>query len=491
MRVQRSRIDVDAASRVPIHAARLAPEQSKPRARRNVPDGNCSLSLGDRSAYAVLFVLSRRAGSRDARGGSIVPFDVPVAITGLGLVCPLGNSVPAALARACCGERGIRTYTSPWTDPARPHLHRRVGGTVVDFIAGDLIEPKLAALHEPATLYALAAAAEALAQANLAEDADRDRIGCAVGAGLAGSELWHRALYSAYAIGRPDDIARMTAIAITGTAITGLLSIHHRLRGPSLGVANACASGTSAILAGADQIRLGRADAMVVGGCESSMRGILAYASFAEAGMNLTSDPVGACTPFAAGRRGFVLAEGAGMLVLERLDAARARGARVLAILAGSAVTNDAYHAITPDPTGAPWARAMRLALADAGIGPDEVDAVNAHATGTQLGDLAETRALRLALGPRADRVPVSATKSMHGHAFGAAGAIETALAVAAMQEGVVLPTIDLAAPDPECDLDYVPGRARTHPTRVLVKNGFGAGGVSTSLVLRREEART
>jgi 3-oxoacyl-[acyl-carrier-protein] synthase II len=418
-----------------------------------------------------------------------MPFDIPIAITGLGLVCPLGNSVPAALARACCGERGIRAYTSPWADPSRPHLHRRVGGTVVDFAANDLIEPRLAALHEPATLFALAAAAEALAQARLTEDADRDRIGCVVGAGLVGAELWHRALYSAYASGRPEDIARMTAISITGTAVTGTLAIRHRLRGPSLGIANACASGTSAILAGADQIRLGRADAMLVGGCESSMRSLVSYASFVDAGMNPTTEPAGACTPFAANRRGFVLAEGAGMLVLERLDAARARGARVLAILAGSAVTNDAYHAISPDPTGASWARAIRLALADAGIGPDEVDAVSAHGTGTPQGDLAETRALRLALGKRAHEVPVSATKSMHGHAFGAAGAIETALSIAAMQEGVVLPTIGLAERDPECDLDYVPDRARPHATRILVKNGFGAGGVSTSLVLRRDEA--
>jgi 3-oxoacyl-[acyl-carrier-protein] synthase II len=279
----------------------------------------------------------------------------------------------------------------------------------------------------------------------------------------------------------------MAAISITGTAVTGLLALLHRLKGPSVGVANACASGTSAILLGADQIRLGRADAMLVGGCESSMRGLMSYASFVDAGMNVTRDPVGACAPFAAGRRGFVLAEGAGMLVLERLDRARARGARVLAVLAGGAITNDAYHAIRPDPSGEAWAHAMRLALADAGVSPEEIDAVNAHATATPQGDVAETRALRQVLGRRASRVPVSATKSMHGHCFGAAGAVETALAIAAMNEGVALPTINLDAPDPECDLDYVPNAARAHPARVLLKNGFGAGGVATSLVLRAD----
>lgn len=413
----------------------------------------------------------------------------PIAITGLGLICPLGNSVPAALTRACRGETGIRAYTSPWVDPALPDLHQRVGGTVIDFRPDEVLPPKLSERYDPATLFALAAADEALAQARLLGDdthvIDRDRIGCVIGAGLAGSELWHRALHTAYASGRPQEIARMTALAITGTAVTGLLALRHCLRGPSLGVANACASGTTAILAGADQIRLGRADAMVVGGCESSMRGLVSYASFVDAGMNTTRDPVGACAPFSADRRGFVLAEGAGILVLERLDHARARGAQVLAVLAGGAVTNDAHHVISPDPTGASWARVIELALADSGVAPEEVDAVSAHATATTQGDVAETRALRMVLGKRASRVPVSATKSMHGHAFGAAGAIETALSLAAMRDGLVLPTIDLTTPDPECDLDYVPLRARRHPVRTLVKNGFGAGGVSTALVLQ------
>jgi 3-oxoacyl-[acyl-carrier-protein] synthase II len=225
---------------------------------------------------------------------------------------------------------------------------------------------------------------------------------------------------------------------------------------------------------------------MLAGGCESSMRGLVAYASFVDAGMNPTTEAAFACTPFAANRRGFVLAEGAGMVVLERLDHARARGARVLAILAGGALANDAYHVISPDPTGEAWARVIRLALADADVGADEVDVVSAHATATPRGDIAETRAIRRVLGAQADRVLVSATKSMHGHAFGAAGAIETVLALAAMQQDLVLPTIDLASPDPACDLDYVATGARRTSVRVLVKNGFGAGGVSSALVFRR-----
>lgn len=411
-----------------------------------------------------------------------------IAITGLGLVCPLGNDVPTALAAALRGQSGIRRYDSTWVDEEHPELRERVGGTVEGFCPDGLIEPHLAERHEPGVLFALAAAREALAQAGLPDaEVASDRFGCVVGAGLAGAELWHRALYTAYAEGRPEGIARMTAVSITGTAVTGLLARAHQLRGPSLGLANACASGTSALIVAADQIRLGRADAMLVGGCESSMRGLMTYASFATAGMNPTREPAGACAPFSAGRRGFVLAEGAGMLVLERLALARARGARVLAVLAGGAITNDAWHAISPDPSGEAWAAVMRLALADAGVLPEEIDAVNAHATATPQGDVAETRALRKALGSRARQIPVSGTKSMHGHGFGAAGAIETALSVAAMNQGFVLPTINLDGADPDCDLDYVPHAARPHAVGALLKNGFGAGGVATSLVLRRD----
>lgn len=409
-----------------------------------------------------------------------------VAITGMGLVSPLGNSLATALARARRGESGIRAYTSPWIGAAHPRLQLRVGGTVEDFDPAALLDPRLAERHEPAVLFALAAADEALTQAGLGHGQGGDRIGCVIGSGLPGAELWHRALHASYAADRPGDIARMTAIAITGNAAAAQLALRHGLRGPSFGLANACASGSTAIMLAMDQIRLGRADAMVVGGCESSMRSLLTYASFVDAGMHVTTEAAGACAPFAADRKGFVLAEGAAMLVLERLDLARARGAHVWGELAGAASTNDAYHVISPDPSGAAWARTMTLALAEAGVHPDEVDAISAHATATPLGDLAETRAIRRVFGARADAIPVSATKSMHGHAFGAAGALEVALAVAAMDASVVLPTINLHTPDPECDLDYVPNTARPHATQVLLKNSFGAGGAATCLLIRR-----
>lgn len=407
-----------------------------------------------------------------------------VAITAIGLVSPLGNSLTEALARARRGESGIRAYSSDWIDAKHSHLRLRVGGTVEGFDPTTVLEPRHAERQEPAVLYALAAAEQALAE--VGPHLDRDRTGCVIGSGLPGAELWHRALHTSYADGRPENIERMTAVAITGNAAAGQLALRHGLRGPSFGLGNACASGSTAIALATDQIRLGRADAMLVGGCESSMRSLVTYASFLDAGMHATADPLNACAPFSADRRGFVLAEGAAILLLERLDLAQARGARIWGVLAGAAISNDAHHVISPDPTGAAWARTIDLALAEAGVHPDEVDVVSAHATGTRLGDLAETRAIRRVFGARAERIPVSATKSMHGHAFGAAGALELALAVAAMNADVVLPTINLHTRDPGCDLDYVPHQARHHAARVLLKNSFGAGGAATCLVVRR-----
>jgi 3-oxoacyl-[acyl-carrier-protein] synthase II len=412
----------------------------------------------------------------------------PIAITGLGIVSPLGTCMADALAAARRGQSGIRRFESAWADAAHPAFHARIGGTIDSFDATSLLEPQLAARHEPGVLWALAAADEALRQSGATIERKSARVGSVIGAGLPGAELWHRALHAAFFDHRPHDIARMTAAAITGNAATGLLALRHAIRGPALGIANACASGATAIAIAADQIRLGRADMMLAGGCESSLRGVLVEGSFATAGMNPTRDPERACAPFDRTRRGFVLAEGAAMLVLERLDHARARGARILAVLAGASITNDAHHVISPDPTGGVWADTIQRALDEAGVAPEEVDTVSAHATGTPQGDVAETRAIRRAFGAHADRLAVSATKSMHGHPFGAAGAVELVLAIAAMREDVVLPTINLHDPDPECDLDYVPNVARAHTTRVLLKNSFGAGGAATCLVVRRGE---
>lgn len=409
-----------------------------------------------------------------------------VAVTGLGIVSALGNSMADAFANARRGTNAIRRYEGRWVEAPAQAMRSRIGGAVENFDVASFLDPRYADRHEPALAYALSATKEALADAGLPRLASEpDRFGCVIGSGLPGAELWHRALHAAYFEQRERAVPRLGAIGITATASPGYLAIEHQLRGPCFGVGNACASGGASIALAADQIRLGRADRMIAGGCESSMRSFLSYASFVEGGMNVSEDPHRACSPFSGDRRGFVLAEGAATLVLERLDLALARGAKVYGVLLGEAHSNDAYHVISPEPTGASWGRTMSLALQAANVSPHEVDVISAHATGTPQGDVAETRAIKLALGAHARTVSVSATKSMHGHAFGATGAIETALALAAFREGMVLPTINLDVPDPECDLDYAPHEARRRRTNVLVKNSFGAGGVASTLVFR------
>lgn len=409
-----------------------------------------------------------------------------IAITGLGVVCALGNDLPTALAAALAGESGLRRYQARYPTPGDPTFVERVGGTVEGFDPRVTGDARFVDRYEPAVNFAVAAAAEALADARLTGgDIDPTRVGCILGAGLPGAELWHQALHAAYAERRPRDIRGLTAVGITGNAAAGILALKHGLRGPSMGVATACASGATAIGVGADQIRLGRADAMLVGGAESSMRSLLSYASFAAAGgMDTTTDPSAASAPFALGRRGFVLGEGAAVLVLERLESAAARRARIYGLLRGEAHGNDAFHVINPDPSGEAWARVLAQALVESGVAPTDVDIVLAHAAGTPQGDVAETRAIRRVFGAHADRLAVPASKSMHGHAFGATAAIETVLGLAAAHAGWILPTIRLAAPDPACDLDHVPNRARPARVRTLVKDAFGAGGAASCLVI-------
>jgi 3-oxoacyl-(acyl-carrier-protein) synthase len=252
-----------------------------------------------------------------------------------------------------------------------------------------------------------------------------------------------------------------------------------------LGIVNACASAAAAIGLAADMIRLNRIDVALAGGTEAPVT-LLSLGSFANGGgVILTDNPERASRPFSHDRAGFVVAEGCGLVVLESLERARARGAKVHALLAGHASTNDAYHIISPEPDGASWARTMKLALDDARLSADAVDIVSAHAPSTKQGDLAETLAIKRLFGARAAGLPVSGTKSMHGHAWGAAGAIETVLALAAMKVNMVLPTIN-HLPDSECDLDCVPNQARPLDAQTLLKNSFGFGGTNTSLVFQR-----
>ena len=416
-----------------------------------------------------------------------------VGVTGLGTVCALGDRVDEAVRRAWNGESGIRRCDDHlWGDHGKA-LRCRVAATVEGFDPSRWVSDRAAGWTDRATGFALAAAEEAIEEAGLGGTARRgavhpDRVGVVIGTAAPGNDLWHRVLARAFLDGAAADLPGRALPQMSAHVAASLLALRHGFRGPTFAVVDACASGATAIALAADTIRLGRADAMVVIGADAPI-GLTIFGSMLRAGaMHATDDPERASRPFSPDRAGLVVGEGAGALVLEAEDLARTRGAAPRVRLLGEAQTNDAHHIYAPDPTGGTWARTMTMALEAAGVAPEQVGWVDAHAASTPLGDVAETRAVRLALGAHAERVPVSATKSMHGHTFGAAGAIETVLALAAVERGWLLPTAHLEPGDPECDLDYVPDARREGRPEVLLKNSFGFGGTNTCLVFGRAE---
>jgi 3-oxoacyl-[acyl-carrier-protein] synthase II len=405
----------------------------------------------------------------------------------MGLVCALGNTVGDAVANAFAGQNAIRRCDKYMWGEYGAKIPIQVGGVVTGFEPTKYVPAKYADSYDPCVLFALAAAKEALDDSGLTFTNElRDRTGVLIGTAVTGNQTWHRALHMAFAEKRAEQMPGWMIMQISGNMPSGLVALAHKFRGPNVAVVNACATGGTAISLAADYIRYGRAEVTVAGGTEAAI-GLAMYGSLTGAGaVNPTADPERACRPFSWDRAGLVKGEGCGVMILEPLEAAQARGARIYAEVLGDSQTNDAYHIISPEPTGESWARAMLMALQDAGVAPEEVDYISAHAASTGLGDLAETKAIKKAFGERAYKIPVSSTKSMHGHAFGATGAIESVLAVAAMQRGWVLPTANLTLPDPECDLDYVPLRGREQETHVLLKNSFGFGGSNSCVVFRK-----
>jgi 3-oxoacyl-[acyl-carrier-protein] synthase II len=353
------------------------------------------------------------------------------------------------------------------------------------FEPGDL-PPKEARRFDRVVLLALAAAREALAGAGLAGAADPERVGVALGSGIGGLAT----LEDSIAVLRERGPRRVSPFAIPmliGNMPAGAIAIRHGLRGPNLGLVSACASGAHAIGEAARWIERGDADAMLAGGSEAANRP-LALAGFAamRALSTRNDTPTAASRPFDRARDGFVIAEGAALLVLEEEEHARARGARIRARLLGYGRGADAFHITQPEPSGRGAARCMQLALEDAGIAPAEVGWLNAHATGTPAGDASEARAVHAVFGSHAASLPVSATKSMTGHLLGAAGAVEAVLAIRALETGILPPTTNLDDPDPECALDHVAHKARACRVRVALSNSFGFGGTNASLLFGR-----
>ncbi len=405
-----------------------------------------------------------------------------VVVTGLGMITPLGASVEKTWAGIVAGRSGIGPITR--FDPEG--LETKIAGEVHDFDPLAYMDRKEVRRADRFTQFAVAAAGQALADAKLDMTKDREaRVGVAFGSGIGGVEtLVEQVLI------HEKDPRRVSPFLIPMMIIdmaAGEVAMKYGAKGPNMGHVSACASSANSIGEAAEVIRRGQADAMLAGGAEAGIIKVAIGAFNQMQALSRRNDaPEKASRPFDKERDGFVFAEAGGCLVLEDLEFARARGARVLAEFVGYGMSADAYH-VTAPPAGAEGAvRAMRMAIADAGIASQDIGYVNAHGTSTQANDGAETAAIKTVFGDHARSLAVSSTKSMTGHTLGAAGAVEAAICVLAMRDDILPPTINQEFPDPECDLDYVPNRSRPGHVNAVLSNSMGFGGHNVALVLRR-----
>lgn len=406
-----------------------------------------------------------------------------VVVTGLGCVSPVGLSAEESWQNVLAGKSGIAPLTlfDPTGFPVR------IGAEVKGFDPLQYVDRKEARKMDRFTQFAVAAAQQAVDDSGLEATAEnRDRIGVMIGSGIGGIETFEREMR----VSMEKGVERLSPFFIPMMICdmaSGQVSIRFGFGGPNSCVVTACATGTNAIGDAMELIRRGDADAMLAGGAEAAVTplGVGGFAA-CRALSTRNDEPQRASRPFDAERDGFVIGEGSAVLVLEELEFARARGARILAEVAGYGMSADAYHITMPAPEGKGAARSMRAALEDAGVSPDAIDYINAHGTSTGPNDKNETAAVKSVLGEAAYRTPMSSTKSMTGHLLGAAGAIEAMFCVQAIRDGVIPPTINLDNPDPECDLDYVPHTKREHAVNVALSNSFGFGGHNATLVLRK-----
>jgi 3-oxoacyl-[acyl-carrier-protein] synthase II len=409
-----------------------------------------------------------------------------VAVTGIGVVSPLGNTPADVIAAARAGRGAIRRLDAPWT----ARLVAPLAATST-FDGAAHFEPPQQRMLDRVGQFALATANQALAASGVDLQAlDRARAGVFVGTGMGGSltsDEGYRVLYGE----NSDRIKPFTVLMGMHNAPAGWIAIAHDLRGPNLTYSTACSSSAVAIGEAWQRIARGELDLVVAGGAEAplSFGSLKAWEALRTLASIDPADPAASCKPFARDRSGMVLGEGAAMLVLEPWDAAVARGATLEGEIAGYGVVTDTGHITRPSVEG--QAAALRAALASAGLAPEDIDAVNAHGTGTVANDPVETAALKAVLGAHAARIPVSATKAMHGHLLGAAGALECVLSLLAMRERVALPTLNLRERDPACDLDYVPNVAREgYLARTTLSSSFAFGGTNAVLALRACDSR-
>ncbi|NEZ03989.1 beta-ketoacyl-ACP synthase II [Wenzhouxiangella sp. XN201] len=412
--------------------------------------------------------------------------DRRIVITGMGCVSPVGNDVPSAWEAICNGRSGIGPLQA--FDPER--FSAKIAGEIRDFDVDKYLSPKEARKCDPFIHYGMAAAMQAIEDAGLEAHPDNaERIGVAIGSGIGGISTIEQT-YQTYLESGPRRISPFFIPGVIINMIAGNLSIKFGYKGPNLSIVTACTTATHNIGDAARLIAYGDADVMIAGGGEFGTTPT-AYGGFtsAKALSTRNDEPEKASRPWDVDRDGFVLSNGAGVVVLEEFEHARKRGATIYAEVAGYGMSGDAYHMTSPSEGGEGAARCMSLAVRDAGLAPEDVEYINAHGTSTQLGDRAECAAVRRCFGEHAGTVLMSSTKSMTGHLLGAAGGVEAIFTALALRDGIVPPTINLDEIDPDCrDIDLVPHEAREKPLSVALSNSFGFGGTNGTLLLKRFE---
>lgn len=407
-----------------------------------------------------------------------------VVVTGLGIVSPVGSTVESAWENICAGKSGISKIDV--FDASEFSV--QISGTVQGFNAEDYIPKKDQKKMDPFIHYGIGAGAQAIKDAGLeVTEENADRIGVSIGSGIGGLPGIENS-YASFLKSGPRKISPFFVPSNIVNMVSGNLSIMYGLRGPNYSLVSACATGTHSIGDAARLIQYGDVDVMIAGGAEMATchLGIGGFAAARALCASHNDDPETASRPWDKDRDGFVLGDGAGVLVLEEYEFAKARGARIYCELVGYGMSSDAHHMTQPAAGGVGAAKCMKNAFKDAGINPDQVGYVNAHGTSTPAGDIAETEGLKAALGDHAYKVAVSSTKSMTGHLLGAAGGVEALFTVLALHYQVVPPTINYTTPDPDCDLDYVPNQARDVSINVAISNSFGFGGTNGTVVFKK-----
>lgn len=406
-----------------------------------------------------------------------------VVVTGMGIVSPVGNDIITAWTNILAGNSGVSPITAFETDG----LPVRIGGAVKDFKLGAYVSPKDAKKMDTFILYGIAAAVQSMEDAGLeVTEANAERIGISIGSGIGGLPGIEEG-HEAFLRGGPRKITPFFVPRSIINMISGNLSIIYGIKGPNLALVTACTTGTHSIGLAGRLIAYGDADVMIAGGAEmaTTPTGLSGFAA-ARALSTRNDDPHGASRPWDRDRDGFVLSDGAGVLVLEEYEHAKKRDATIYAELIGFGMSGDAYHMTLPSENGDGARRCMNEALRDAAINPDAIDYVNAHGTSTPSGDRAESDAIKAAFGHHAQKVAISSTKSMTGHLLGAAGGVEAIFSILSLRDQVAPPTINLDNPDPDCDLDYVPGYAREMQIRVVLSNSFGFGGTNGTVIFQK-----